>query len=301
MSSSVLCVQRGLVLSQTAGRRALASAKVGRTRTFSTASSDEPYISVSPTDSGPRTVWPDESMGPFGPQDQRFQLPGNVGFDCHLEGMENQKKTPVHRTVPDVLTAPGSAERHQFILAQFVNEFHGILGPLATRVHKAERYFNQTDTDCAVASCPELLRKELELLFPAAPAASITVVTVTQRSGLWEEEVAEPDRDQLLNKFVSGAKEMCFALWTAGYWADFIDPTTGTAFFAAPPGQTALRTDEQLAHLGFHIEVSGSCTVIRHILRGTPLFVGTVFTNAPTNSAAIARLQGLSNVLEDEE
>lgn len=72
---------------------------------------------------GPRTVWPDENMGPFGPQDQRFQLPGNVGFDCHLEGMSDQKKTPVHRTVPDVLTAPSSAERQQFILAQFVHEF----------------------------------------------------------------------------------------------------------------------------------------------------------------------------------
>lgn len=72
---------------------------------------------------GPRTVWPDENMGPFGPQDQRFQLPGNVGFDCHLEGMEDQKKTPVQRTVPDVLTAPSSTERQQFILAQFVHEF----------------------------------------------------------------------------------------------------------------------------------------------------------------------------------
>lgn len=73
---------------------------------------------------GPRTVWPDESMGPFGPQDQRFQLPGNVGFDCHLDGTAGQKKTLVHRTVPDVLTAPSSTERQQFILAQFVNEFH---------------------------------------------------------------------------------------------------------------------------------------------------------------------------------
>lgn len=69
-------------------------------------------------------MWPDENMGPFGPQDQRFQLPGNVGFDCHLEGMAGQRKTPVHRTVPDVLTAPSSSDRQQFILAQFVNEFH---------------------------------------------------------------------------------------------------------------------------------------------------------------------------------
>lgn len=73
---------------------------------------------------GPRTVWPDENMGPFGPQDQRFQLPGNVGFDCHLEGMADQKKPLVHTMVPDVLTTPSSTERHQFILAQFVNEFN---------------------------------------------------------------------------------------------------------------------------------------------------------------------------------
>lgn len=301
MSSSVLCGRSRLVLSQAAGCHALVSVRVGRTRTFSTASSDEPYIAVSPADSGPRTVWPDENMGPFGPQDQRFQLPGNVGFDCHLEGMENQKKAPVHRTVPDVLTTPSCSERHQFILAQFVNEFHGKLGPISTRVNKAEQYFNQTDTDCSINSCPELLKKELELLFPSAPSASITVVTVTQKSSRWEDEAAEQDKNLLLHKFVNGAKEMCFALWTAGYWADFIDPTTGAAFFASPSSQTALQTDEQLEHLGFHIEVSGSCTVIRHILRGTPLFVGTVFTNAPPNSAAIARLQGQSNAFDEEE
>lgn len=145
--------------------------------------------------SGPRTVWPDENMGPFGPQDQRFQLPGNVGFDCHLEGVAEQKKMPDQKTVPDVLTAPSSTERQQFILAQFVNEFHvslskrqkhvsqefdiisnkslelpyhcwcvcvchqGKLGPISARVHKAEQYFSQAGTDCSVSSCPELLRK----------------------------------------------------------------------------------------------------------------------------------------------
>ncbi|XP_032362081.1 metabolism of cobalamin associated Da [Etheostoma spectabile] len=300
MSTSVLCGRGRLVLYKTTGHQALGAIRVCRTRTFSAASSDEPYIAVSPRDSGPRTVWPDENMGPFGPQDQRFQLPGNAGFDCHLEGMEDQKKTPVHRTVPDVLTAPSCIERHQFILAQFVNEFQGNLGTIDTRVHKAEQYFNQTDADCSINSCPELLRKDLELMFPAAPTTSITVVTVTQ-SNSQREEAVDQDRDKLLHKFVSGAKEMCFALWTAGYWADFIDPTTGEPFFASPSSQTKLQTEEELRDLGFHIEVSGSCTVIRHILRGTPLFVGTVFTNAPTHSAAIARLQGLSNVLADDE
>ncbi|XP_056286909.1 metabolism of cobalamin associated Da [Pseudoliparis swirei] len=300
MSSSVLCGRGRLVLSKTPVRHALAALRVGRTRIFSTASSDEPYINVPHADSGPRTVWPDENMGPFAPQDQRFQLPGNAGFDCHLEGMEDLKWTPVHKTLPDVLTAPSGTERHQFILAQFVHEFQGNLGTIDTRVHKAEQYFTQTETDCSISSCPELLRKDLELMFPSAPTTSITVVTVTQSNGVCEEAAAQ-DKDQLLRKFVSGAKEMCFALWTAGYWADFIDPTTGAAFFASPPSQTKLRTEEELRDLGFHIEVSGSCTVIRHILRGTPQFVGTVFTNAPAHSSAIARLQGRSHVLADEE
>ncbi|XP_068165382.1 metabolism of cobalamin associated Da [Antennarius striatus] len=285
MSSSVLCCRGRLMLSQTASYQALVGLCMGRTRSFSTASSDEPYIPMSHADSGPRTVWPDESMGPFGPQDQRFQLPGNAGFDCHLEGVTKQK-TPVSNTVSDVLTTPSNTERQQFILAQFIHEFHGNLGPMSMRVHKAEQYFNQTATDCSVNSCPELLKKDLELLFPSAPNTPITVVTVTQC-----EDATEQDRDQLLHRFVSGAKEMCFSLWTAGYWADFIDPTTGAAFFASD--QSSLQTEEELRHLGFHIEASGSCTVIRHILRGTPLFVGSVFTNAPTHSAAIARLRGL--------
>nr|XP_057906938.1 metabolism of cobalamin associated Da [Doryrhamphus excisus] len=295
MPSTVLCSGGRLVRS----RQMLAALKVCSVRTFSTANPDEPYIAVSHADSGPRTVWPDENMGPFGPQDQRFQLPGNVGFDSHLEGVEEKRKTIGDRVVPDVLTAPCSAERHQFILAQFVNEFQGKLGPLSKRVHKAEQYFNQTDTDCSINSCPELLRKDLELLFPTAPNTSITVVTVSQRSGRLEE--TQPDKEQLLSRFVSGAKEMCFALWTAGYWADFIDPATGEAFFASPVSPSARQTgEEEPRHSGFRIEMSGTCTVIRHILRGTPLFVGTVFTNAPTHSAIITRLQGLSPELDDE-
>lgn len=68
-------------------------------------------------------MWPDDSMGPFGAQDQRFQLPGNMGFDCHLEGVAEQKRSLAQKTVPDVLSAPSSSERHEFILAQFIPEF----------------------------------------------------------------------------------------------------------------------------------------------------------------------------------
>lgn len=72
-------------------------------------------------------------------------------------------------------------------------------------------------------------------------------------------------------------------------------------FFASPSSRTTLRPEDDPRPSGFHIEVSGSCTVIRHVLRGTSLFVGTVFTNAPSHSAAITRLQGLCDGPEEEE
>uniref|UniRef100_A0A672NYN6 Methylmalonic aciduria and homocystinuria type D homolog, mitochondrial-like n=1 Tax=Sinocyclocheilus grahami TaxID=75366 RepID=A0A672NYN6_SINGR len=145
---------------------------------------------------GPRTVWPDETMGPFGPQDQRFQLPGNVGFDCHLKGTRLQMMGPVHRTVPDVLSAPSSTERHEFILAQFVNEYQVKISSLtAQRVRKAEHYFSQSAVECSMHSCPELLKKELELFFPVLPASPITVVTVTPKN----QKTATEDLQELLD------------------------------------------------------------------------------------------------------
>ena len=77
--------------------------------------------------SGLRTVWPDESMGPFGPQDQRFQLPGNAGFDCHMEGITKQKESLAHKMVPDVLSSLSSSERHEFILAQVIVDFVSVI------------------------------------------------------------------------------------------------------------------------------------------------------------------------------
>ncbi|KAL1251524.1 hypothetical protein QQF64_019320 [Cirrhinus molitorella] len=258
---------------------------------------DEPYIAVPSQNSGPRTVWPDETMGPFGPQDQRFQLPGNVGFDCHLKGTELQITGPVHRTVPDVLSAPSSTERHEFILAQFVNEYQGRETSLTVqRVSKAEHYFTQSDVECSMHSCPELLKKELELFFPVLPASPITVVTVTQKKQKTDTE----DQQELLDHFVSGAKEICFTLWRGGYWADFISPLSGKAFFADQTADSILQRGAE-RHAGFHIEDLASCTLIRHVFKGTSAFVLTLITNAPSNSLIMEKLQGHCSASEDKD
>lgn len=67
-------------------------------------------------------MWPDEVMGPFGPQDQRFQLPGNIGFDCHLHGTA-QQKGQISSSLPDILAEPSASERHELVMAQYMNEF----------------------------------------------------------------------------------------------------------------------------------------------------------------------------------
>ncbi|XP_076841127.1 metabolism of cobalamin associated Da [Brachyhypopomus gauderio] len=294
--ANVLCRSSRFFVGQAVARRVVVAF-----RHFSTAGSsgsDEPYVAVSSQDSvGPRTVWPDETMGPFGPQDKRFQLPGNVGFDCHLGGTGNQWGLLGHRVVPDILSAPSSSDRHEFVLMQFVSEYQSkevsVWNQSASR---AEVYFAHRGLECSMHSCPELLKQELESFFPTLPASAITVVTVTQKQTVTQTE--EADRDQLLDTFVSGAKEMCFMLWKGGYWADFIDPSSGKAFFGAPQHDSILEPEPSNPS-GFHIEDVASCRVVRHLPKDTALFVGTLLTNAPPSSLVTERLPGQAADPED--
>lgn len=267
-------------------------------RAFSTAGSsgsDESHVATAPPDICSRTVWPDETMGPFGPQDQRFQLPGNIGFDCHLNGTASQKKSQAHKTLPDVLAEPLSTERHEFVMAQYVNEFQDSDVPVEQEINSAETYFESARVECAIQTCPELLRRDFESLFPEVANSKLMILTVTQKTEhdmtVWSEEV-EVEREVLLEKFINGAKEICYALRAEGYWADFIDPSSGLAFFGPYTNNTLFETDERYRHLGFSVDDLGCCKVIRHSLWGTHVVVGSIFTNATADSHIMRKLSG---------
>lgn len=297
--ASVLCTRSRLV-SYLPGLHVLVR-HVSGTRTISAArssGSDGLHVAVTPSDMGLRTVCPDENMQPFGPQDQRLQLPGNVGFDCHLQGLAEQKKSRALRMVPDVLSSLSSSETHEFVLAQSAGEFscQEKGEPASSQdINRAQQCFDNSSLECAIQSCPELLKRDFQSMFPEAPSSGMTVVTVTQKTQndmtSWSAEV-EQEREQMLDRFVDGAKEICYALQREGFWADFIDPCSGLAFFGSYTNNTLFETDDRYSHLGFQIEDLGCCRVIRHPVWGTHVFVGTIFTNAPPDSLVMKKLQG---------
>lgn len=70
-------------------------------------------------------------------------------------------------------------------------------------------------------------------------------------------------------------------------------------FFGDQTPESILQQDAE-RHAGFHIEDLASCTLIRHVFKGTSTFVLTLITNAPSNSLIMEKLQGHSGTSEDK-
>ncbi|CAH2329914.1 methylmalonic aciduria and homocystinuria type D, mitochondrial isoform X1, partial [Pelobates cultripes] len=254
-------------------------------RPFSAAGSsgsDEPFVAATPPDILPRTVWPDEAMGPFGPQDQRFQLPGNVGFDAHVNGVDAQRRVPGHRNLPDLLSEPAPSERHEFVMAQFVNEFQGNeASPQQQQINSMDSYFEQAKVECAMQSCPELLKKDFASMFPEIPSNNLMVMTVTQKTAndmtTWSQEV-ENERELLLEKartLISRTTAYCIC--SDGFSAN---PMGKLEYNASYSHQEEGNPEDHYNHLTQQAKVAvdtGRSRLVTHSLWGTKVSVGSRF------------------------
>lgn len=149
--------------------------------------------------------------------------------------------------------------------------------------------------ECVAQDCPSVLRKDFQDLFPDRNLSkdNFTIITLSQKTEndmtAWNDAVEE-ERELLLKNFIEGAKDICQSLCQAGYWADFVDPSSGVPYFGSHTNATLFETDESYRKLGFGIEDLGCCKVISHHLWGTRAYVGSLFTNAPMDAPMIQQI-----------
>jgi hypothetical protein len=165
--------------------------------------------------------------------------------------------------------------------------------PLAETVAESSSPVLTTETlEYVAQDLPTTIRKDFKELFPERDLDqdNLTVITLSQHTENdmtgWSQEV-EAEREQLLENFIAGASEICEALKKAGYWADFIEPSSGRPYLGAYTNSTLFETDERYRRLGFEINDVGCCKVISHHLWGSNAYVGSIFTNAPMDHPAV--------------
>jgi hypothetical protein len=88
--------------------------------------------------------------------------------------------------------------------------------------------------ECNLRECPSFLHDQFMELFPGInlPVGQLRILTLCEQTSndmtSWSQPVDE-EREELLGHFIDSAKEICSRLMGAGYWADFVDPSSGRA------------------------------------------------------------------------
>jgi len=222
-------------------------------------------------------------------KDTRFRLPGNVGI-C-INDTWAKKFEKFSKVVPPV--QPCTKHTKKLTKEELLKNLKEDKPMPNTNVFLADE---RSILDCDAHECPALLLKDFQELFPRHTVNltnGLTVLTITQKThldmALWSSEVIT-EREELMGKFIYTAQQMCSYLKENGYWADFIDPSSGGAHYGEYTPATFFETDERYRKFGFEIEDLGCCKVISHSKWGTNAFVGALFTNAPIDSDAVERL-----------
>eukprot|EP00092_Neocalanus_flemingeri_P025580 GFUD01027732.1.p1 GENE.GFUD01027732.1~~GFUD01027732.1.p1 ORF type:complete len:309 (-),score=86.41 GFUD01027732.1:567-1493(-) len=291
--------------------RKVRAATVTSSRTFRGSSSDGAWRNDTPAGSNTEVfvynpefniAWPDSQLGVVARKDKNFNLPGNIG--ANPTGSLDQLQIPPPSKQPDILSTPTVKESQVHALYN-ANDFIRYTAGSDRDVFASPRMLRDFPSlpsnemmDLKVHTAPTLLRKELGDLFPeedltAGPLSIITMSILTEQDmSTWSEEV-EAEREKLTEHTVISCKEICGRLKEDGYWADFIDPCSGTPHFSGHTNTTMFETDEKFRLLGFRIEDLGCCKVISHAKFGRHVFVGCIVTNAAAGSDAV------DNIVED--
>jgi len=245
--------------------------------------------------------WPNQQLGVLGTKDKNFALPGDIGSlpDGRLGSLQ---VSPPSSSRPDILSSPTLKESQVHTLYN-ANDFIKYTTGSEKDIFsdpKLLRDFPELPSiemmDLEAHEAPALVRRELGLLFPEEDLSSGTLSVLTlsfyteNDMSQWSEEMEE-EREKLMEHSVVICKELCGRLKDDGYWADFIDPSSGTPHYSAHSNSTLFETSETYRALGFQIEDLGCCKVISHIKFGHHVFVTTVVTNCSVETDVMENLE----------
>eukprot|EP00117_Sycon_ciliatum_P038209 scpid73997/ scgid28438/ Methylmalonic aciduria and homocystinuria type D homolog, mitochondrial len=235
-----------------------------------------------------------QSVGAAVKKSYVFPMPGLVGPNMSSD-----------RSSVEFLRATGGASDAQPVeddmsMEEFQKALSNITEDMTVQPMGKPSPFGQDllECECSVQTVNRRVQRSMMEMFPEAPALprdGLTIMTVSQHTHAnmsnWSDSVAE-ERDDALARFLVIAKSACGKLMAAGYWADFVDPHSGRAFYASHTNNTLTETDERMRHLGYTVEDLGCCKCLSHPKWGTHVFGGVLVTNAPVDSPALASIIG---------
>jgi len=246
--------------------------------------------------------WPDPKLGVLGSSDPNFSLPGHIGTTGGETPALHNSSSPLLQPMPDVLSAPTNRENQVYTLYNANDYIKYTPGSdnvvYADILSEYPRIMGAESLQFGIHDTPLLLRKEMQQMFPAQNSDNLTTITFSQKTendmSKWSEEI-EAEREKKTESFVQAAKEICGRLKEDGFWADFIDPCSGTPYYSEHTNTTMFETDDKYRLLGFRIEDLGCCKVILHPEFGRNVYVGCIITNAGKNSTVLD--EALADVL----
>jgi len=229
---------------------------------------------------------------------KNFPFPGDVRT---VHSFEQVKVKPVN--IPLVKLDDLLRGEQPAILTEHYREEPAAPKEEQQKVVKARELEPNESLEMQAIDCPPALLKDLIGMFPdqqLTTQSRVTVLNLTQKSdsdmSAWSLSM-EMERDKLTQSFIESAMNICEHLKHEGYWADFIDPTSGRPYLGGFTNMTLFETDERYNQLGFNVEDLGCCKVVKHVLWGSHVFVGTIFTSAPLDDETIQKV--LNRVNED--
>uniref|UniRef100_A0A915AKE2 Uncharacterized protein n=1 Tax=Parascaris univalens TaxID=6257 RepID=A0A915AKE2_PARUN len=152
----------------------------------------------------------------------------------------------------------------------------------------------EKNIELKMVACPDAMKKKVGELFPNQNVDALSVLNITQKTqndmSVWSPNM-EIEWMALSSSFVESAKAVCDLLNSSGYWADFIDPSTGKPYLSKTETNATLNvTDEEYRSLGFEIIDAICCKILMHKMWGKMVFVGTIITTAPVGSHAVSSI-----------